>query len=89
MTTNNIYERNEIMEELREQMEALRQNFDALLYYDKKALDKRVWEHEGTLIDARNMIKENFDIQTIMRITELEELDIQRLQKELETSKEQ
>lgn len=89
MTTNNIYERNEIMEELREQMEALRQNFDALLYYDKKALDKRVWEHEGRLIDARNMIKENFDIQTIMRITELEELDIQRLQKELETSKEQ
>ena len=81
---NQIYEGNDIMEELRKEMQVLRDNFDALLYYDKKKLDREMGEWVGKRSVIKEMLKENYSKKEIKKICKLDDKDFSEMLEEIE-----
>ncbi len=72
------------MEELRKEMQVLRDNFDALLYYDKKKLDREMYKYLANKHLVKELKKRNLSKEDILDITKLTEEEYEDILKELE-----
>lgn len=76
------------MEEVKKEVDGLLDDFDSLLYYDKKALDKRTaeWEskQEGKREMIRNMLRKGYDIKEICKVSGFNEYQVNEIKYNIE-----
>ncbi len=67
-----------------EGLQELTGDFDSLLYYDKKALEKRMDEWLTKKDIVKNMLKEKISKEVIFRIVNLSEKEFSEMLEEIE-----
>ncbi len=72
------------MEELKKEMQVLKNNFDALLYYDKKKLDREMKEWVGKREVIKKMLKANEPSEKIKDYFELTGEEFSEMLEEIE-----
>ena len=66
------------------QLQELTGDFDSLLYYDKKALEKRMGEWLTKKDIVKNMLDEKMSNEVITRIVKLSEKEFSEMLEEIE-----
>ncbi len=83
-----VYDGDELMEEIRKEIQELTGDFDSLLYYDKKALEKRMGEWLGKKAMVKKMLDKKYPIKEINDIANLSEKEFSEMLEEIEKERE-
>ncbi len=71
-----------------EGLQELTGDFDSLLYYDKKALEERMYEWLAKKKIVKNMLKEKISKEVIFRIVNLSEKEFSEMLNEIKEESE-
>ena len=66
-----------------EGLQELTGDFDSLLYYDKKALEERMYQHLANKYQIKEFLNDNIPLDKIMKYTKLTEKEVNEIIKEI------
>ncbi len=78
-----VYDGDKLMGEIRKEIEELTGDFDSLLYYDKKALEERMYQYLANKYQIKEFLNDNIPLDKIMKYTKLTEKEVNEIIKEI------